>query len=67
VAEGQEYMKTLLLKSQCKHINHLDEKLGEVAADVASLEGGFSSLKGEFKLLETGINTRFDTFGKSLS
>ena len=47
----QEDINTLLLKSQYNHINHLDEKLNEVTADVASL-------KGDFKLLEN----KFDTF-----
>ena len=47
----QTDIHTLLLKSQYNHINHLDEKLDEVTADV-------SSLKGDFKLLEN----KFDTF-----
>jgi uncharacterized coiled-coil DUF342 family protein len=46
----QEDINTLLLKSQYNHINHLDEKLDEVTADVASL-------KGEFKLLESKVET----------
>jgi len=32
-----------LLKLQYNHINHLDDKLNEVAADVASLNDGFLS------------------------
>ena len=36
----QEDINTLLLKSQYNHINHLDQKLNEVTADVASLKGG---------------------------
>jgi len=44
-----------LLKSQYNHINHLDQKLNEVTADVASL-------KGEFRLLETRVNARLNTF-----
>jgi len=76
----QEDINTLLLKSQYNHINHLDIKLDEVTADVASLKGafselksdflelkgGFSELKGEFKLLETRVNARFDTFEKNI-
>jgi len=44
----QEDINTLLLKSQYSHINHLDIKLDEVTADVASLKGDFSALKGAF-------------------
>lgn len=55
----QEDINTLLLKSQYNHINHLDNKLDEVTANVASL-------KGEFKLLETSVNLRFDTFEKNI-
>ena len=46
----QDDINTLLLKSQYNHINHLDMKLNEVTADVASL-------KSEFKLLEQKIET----------
>ncbi len=62
----QEDINTLLLKSQYNHINHLDEKLNEVTADVASLKGGFQELKAEFKLLEVNVNSRFDTFEKNI-
>ncbi len=55
----QEDINTLLLKSQYNYINHLDLKLDEVTADVASL-------KSEFKLLETRLNSRFDTFEKNI-
>ncbi len=51
----QEDINTLLLKSQYNHINHLDLKLNEVTADVASL-------KGDFKLLEQRVDQRFETF-----
>ena len=48
----QDDINTLLLKSQYNHINHLDLKLNEVVADVASLKSEFDSkfndLKGEF-------------------
>jgi len=49
---NQEDINTLLLKSQYNHINHLDDKLNEVTADVASLKGNFSSLKSDFSSLE---------------
>ena len=42
---SQDDINTLLLKSQYNHINHLDLKLNEVTADVASL-------KVDFKFLE---------------
>ena len=48
----QDDINTLLLKSQYNHINHLDLKLNEVVADVASLKGEFGLLKGEFGLLK---------------
>jgi len=51
----QEDINTLLLKSQYNHINHLDEKLNEVTADVASLKGDFSELRGDF----TGLRGEF--------
>jgi len=44
----QEDINTLLLKSQFNHINHLDIKLDEVTADVASLKSSFKDL--EYKL-----------------
>jgi len=62
----QEDINTLLLKSQYNHINHLDLKLNEVTDDVASLKGEFSDLRGEFKLLETQLNGRFDSFEKNI-
>ena len=46
----QDDINTLLLKSQYNHINHLDLKLNEVVADVASL-------KSEFELLKQSIET----------
>ena len=54
---SQDDINTLLLKSQYNHINHLDQKLDEVTADVASLKGEFNGLKGEFRLLEQKIET----------
>ncbi len=58
----QEDINTLLLKSQYNHINHLDDKLNEVVADVASLKGEFNGLRAEFKLLETTVTSKLDTF-----
>jgi len=52
---SQDDINTLLLKSQYNHINHLDQKLDEVTADVASL-------KGRFEILET----KFETFKAEL-
>jgi len=51
----QDDINTLLLKSQYNHINHLDQKLNEVTADVASLKGEFNAFKAE-------INERFAKF-----
>ena len=61
----QDDINTLLLKSQYNHINHLDTKLDEVTADVASLKGDFNGLKGEFSDLKgefTGLKGEFNTF-----
>jgi len=58
----QEDINTLLLKSQYNHINHLDEKLDEVTADVASLKGDFKDLRGEFTDIKgafTGLKGEF--------
>jgi predicted nuclease with TOPRIM domain len=52
---NQEDINTLLLKSQYNHINHLDSKLDEVTADVASLKGEFTGLEGKF----TGLEGKF--------
>ncbi|MFN0049382.1 MAG: hypothetical protein ACKVOU_09685 [Cytophagales bacterium] len=48
-------VNTLLLKLQFNHINHLDEKLNDVTADVSSLKGEFNGLKGEFNGLKVGF------------
>ena len=58
----QEDINTLLLKSQYNHINHLDLKLDEVTADVASLKGEFADLKGEF----TELKGEFKIFEKNI-
>ena len=52
---SQDDINTLLLKSQYNHINHLDSKLDEVTADVASL-------KNSFAMLEQRVEQRFETF-----
>ena len=52
---SQDDINTLLLKSQYNHINHLDIKLDEVTADVASLKNSFS-------MLEQKVEQRFETF-----
>jgi len=61
---NQEDINTLLLKSQYNHINHLDDKLNEVTADVASLKDDFSSLKVKFSGLEgkfSGLEGKFSS------
>ena len=57
---SQDDINTLLLKSQYNHINHLDQKLNEVVADVASLKDEFTGLKGEFKLLKSDIEVTIE-------
>jgi predicted nuclease with TOPRIM domain len=59
---NQEDINTLLLKSQYNHINHLDNKLNEVTADVASLKGDFSDLKGNF----SGLERKFDLLNEKI-
>jgi len=56
---SQDDINTLLLKSQYNHINHLDQKLDEVTADI-------SSLKSDFKLLEQKVEQRFETFEQKI-
>jgi len=46
---SQDDINTLLLKSQYNHINHLDQKLDEVTADVTSLKGEFETFKAEIR------------------
>jgi DNA repair exonuclease SbcCD ATPase subunit len=58
----QDDINTLLLKSQYNHINHLDMKLDEVTADVASLKSNFLVLENRFDKLEQNVNQRFETF-----
>lgn len=58
---NQEDINTLLLKSQYNHINHLDDKLNEVTADVASLKGEFTGLKGEFNTKFAQLETKFES------
>ncbi|KAF3984698.1 MAG: hypothetical protein HFP81_00855 [Methylococcales symbiont of Hymedesmia sp. n. MRB-2018] len=47
----QDDINTLLLKSQYNHINHLDLKLNEAVADVASLKGEFELLKKDIEII----------------
>ena len=69
----QEDINTLLLKSQYNHINHLDKKLNEVTADVASLKGEFNVLRGEFnglkgafELLKIDVSSKLDIFATKI-
>jgi predicted nuclease with TOPRIM domain len=58
-----EDVNTLLLKSQFNHINHLDLRLDEVVADVASLKTDFKQLETKFTGLENKfevLETKFD-------
>jgi len=59
---NQEDINTLLLKSQYNHINHLDDKLNEVTADVASLKGDFSRLESKF----SGLEGKFDLLNEKI-
>jgi len=59
-----EDVNTLLLKSQFNHINHLDLRLDEVVADVASLKTDFKQLENRFEGLENkfiGLESRLET------
>jgi hypothetical protein len=59
-----EDVNTLLLKSQFNHINHLDLRLDEVVADVASLKTDFKQLENKFVGLENkfdGLESRLET------
>jgi predicted nuclease with TOPRIM domain len=58
-----EDVNTLLLKSQFNHINHLDLRLDEVVADVASLKTDFKQLETKFTGLENkfmGLENKFE-------
>lgn len=58
----QDDINTLLLKSQYNHINHLDDKLNEVAASVTELEDKFIGLENKFGGLENkfvGLEGKF--------
>ena len=58
-----EDVNTLLLKYQFNHINHLDLRLDEVVADVASLKTDFKQLETKFEVLETkfdALESRLD-------
>ena len=56
-------INTLLLKSQFNHINHLDQKLDEVTADVASLKTDMRSLEAKFGGLEAKFGGLEGKFG----
>ena len=45
-------INTLLLHSQYNHIQHLDQRLDEVADSVTALRGDFVGLKNDFALLQ---------------
>ncbi len=64
----QEDINTLLLKSQYNHINHLDNKLNEVTADVATLkvefDSKFSGLKSDFDVKFNGLSGEFNLLEK---
>jgi predicted nuclease with TOPRIM domain len=58
-----EDVNTLLLKSQFNHINHLDLRLDEVVAGVASLKTDFKQLETKFTGLENkfiGLESKFE-------
>ena len=58
-----EDINTLLLKSQFNHINHLDLRLDEMVADVASLKTDFKQLENKFTGLENkfmGLENKFE-------
>ncbi|MDQ7060714.1 MAG: hypothetical protein Q9M43_06100 [Sulfurimonas sp.] len=59
---NSEDINTLLLKSQYNHINHLDQKLNEVVADVASLKGDFNGLENKF----VGLENKFDLLNEKI-
>ena len=73
---NSEDINTLLLKSQYNHINHLDQKLDEVVADVASLKGNFNDLENNFVGLENkfeglenkfiGLENKFDLLNEKI-
>ena len=57
----------LLLKSQHRHINHVDQKLNEVTADVAALKLDFAGLRGDFKRTEEKNDHRFKLFKEEVN
>ena len=63
---SQDDINTLLLKSQYNHINHLDLKLDEVTADVASLKGEFETFKVEITGRFETLEAKFETFKAEL-
>ena len=61
-----EDVNTLLLKSQFNHINHLDLRLDEVVADVASLKTDFKQLETKFEVLETKFDALESRLGAKI-
>jgi chromosome segregation ATPase len=61
-----EDINTLLLKSQYNHINHLDEKLNEVTADVSSLKSDFKLLESKFDNLESNLKASMTAFESNI-
>ncbi|MBI4645795.1 MAG: hypothetical protein HY738_04125 [Bacteroidia bacterium] len=54
---GLQDFNLLLLKTQYNHLNHLDKKLDEVAADVVSLRSEFND---KFNGLRSEFNDKFN-------
>lgn len=63
---SQDDINTLLLKSQYNHINHLDDKLNEVAASVVELEGKFVELENKFDRKFTELEHKFELMNERL-
>jgi predicted nuclease with TOPRIM domain len=55
-ALSEQDVNTLLIKSAFVQINHLDERIDSIAADIAQLRLDFCELEGKFMQLES----RFD-------
>ena len=55
----QEDINTLLLHSQYNHINHLDDRLNQVTADVASLKSSFQLLEQKFESSKQVLEQKF--------
>jgi hypothetical protein len=64
---GLQDFNLLLLKTQYNHLNHLDNKLDQVSADVASLKTEFGSLRTEFGFFKNEIELKFETFKNEIN